>query len=120
MIILDGLTSYITVPNWIVMLALEIATIIIEASIIAGYWKLREGKLRWYEVIGLVAVANIITAVMGLAVSGISESGIYLPSAVGNLFIAIVFSCIIVGLVMVFLIPKDKDSSVEQKEGDEV
>jgi hypothetical protein len=66
MFAIDGIISYLTLPNWFVMLALEAVTVLIELAIIGGFWYLKHGKLRWYEIFAVVTVANIVTAVMGI------------------------------------------------------
>lgn len=49
------------------MLILEIATVLIEATIIGFYWKLKQGKIRWQWLLTIIAVANAVTAWMGIA-----------------------------------------------------
>lgn len=113
MIIFNGMTSYITVPNWLMMFVLELATIIIEAFIILAYWKLKNGTLRWYEIAALVTGANILTALMGIAVGGYSDREIYLT---GSSFISVItITFFIVGIVgiMLIIIMKTTESEVE-------
>lgn len=112
MIALDGMTSFITVPNWIVMLLLEVATVGIELAIIGGYWEYRGGKLRWFEIVGLVTVANVVTAIMGLVAASASQNGIYyIDAPLESIFMPIIIAVVVVGGIMCFLSRKEENKT---------
>jgi hypothetical protein len=121
----DGMTSYLAMPNWIVLLVLEIITVVVEVTLIVAYWKMRGNKLRWYELSLAVVIANVITALVGLAYGQVSSGQDYAygdgVSTIFGLLFGALFVCGIVAFATASYVwngkeakslqPKDKEDT---------
>lgn len=90
------------------MFVLEILTVFLEVGIIGLYWWLKDGRLRWFGVLGIVAAANIVSAIVGIGIFyGISsnyDNGVYYFSDIGGgllfwVVVAIVFVAVMLKLI---------------------
>lgn len=64
----DGMTAYYYMDYSWFLLFVEVLTVIVEAIIFLGYWWFKDGKLRWYEIVAISVIVNVVTAAMGLGI----------------------------------------------------
>jgi hypothetical protein len=115
MIVYDGMTSFITMPNWVLMILLELATIVIETVIFVLWWKYRNKRFGIKDIIGLSIVANIVTAAIGLYVANANSEFYYNHGGDLTSGMILVFFTMMGGVFLASWLFKKEESPVDSK-----
>lgn len=69
MIVLDGSMGFYYPPQWLLLLFIEFATVIVECLIIAqtrGWWSTDKTEVNYSRLVFIIALANVATAGIGI------------------------------------------------------